>query len=70
LNQLFEARKSLEKHLSRSELIAYDKVMSKYLDYDVLSKKLKRDIYLDYNELEQFNQMHNHNRDNEVNLKK
>jgi len=44
--------------------------MSKYLDYDVLSKKLKRDIYLDYNELEQFNQMHNHNRDNEVNLEK
>lgn len=44
--------------------------MSKYLEYDTLTKKLKREIYLDYNELEQYNQMHNHQRDNEVSMKK
>lgn len=53
--QLFEARRSLEKNLSRQELIAYDQVMAKYLEYDVLSEKLKREIYKDFNELDQMN---------------
>lgn len=53
--QLFEARRSLEKNLSRQELVAYDQVMSKYLEYDVLSEKLKREIYNDFNELDQMN---------------
>jgi len=47
--ELFEARSGLEKHLSRQELVAYDKVLAKYLKQDVLIPKLKRDIYRDYN---------------------
>ena len=52
LDELFEARRSLEKHLSRGELLAYDKVLTKYLTHDVLLTKLKNEIYKDYNELE------------------
>jgi len=29
--------------------------MSKYLEYDILSEKLKREIYKDFNELDQMN---------------
>jgi hypothetical protein len=63
LDELFEARGKLEKHLSRSELVAYDKVLAKYLTFDNLLGKLKREIYKDYNELEQMNQMANHAKD-------
>ena len=31
IHELFEARKQIEKALSRNELIAYDKVLAKYL---------------------------------------
>lgn len=55
LNELFDARRKLEKNLSRGELVAYDKVLAKYLTHDNLYSKLKREIYKDYNELEQFN---------------
>ena len=55
LDELFASRRKLEKHLSRSELVAYDKVLAKYLTHDNLLGKLKREIYKDYNELEQFN---------------
>lgn len=55
LEELFEARRRLEKFLSRGELVAYDKVMTRYLKHDVLYDKLKREIYKDYNELEQVN---------------
>jgi len=34
VNELFSARRNLEKHLSRRELMAYDKVLAKYLSYD------------------------------------
>lgn len=63
--ELFSSRRSLEKYLSRRELIAYDQVMTKYLEYDKLTSKLKREVYKDYNELEQMNQVHNHSRDNQ-----
>ena len=52
LDELFAARRNLEKHLSRGELVAYDKVLAKYLTHDTLLGKLKREIYKDYNELE------------------
>jgi hypothetical protein len=52
LDELFGARRKLEKHLSRSELVAYDKVLTKYLTHENLLGKLKREIYKDYNELE------------------
>lgn len=63
--ELFSSRRSLEKYLSRRELVAYDQVMTKYLEYDKLTSKLKREVYKDYNELEQMNQVHNHSRDNQ-----
>lgn len=65
LDELFAARRKLEKHLSRGELVAYDKVLSKYLTHDNLLGKLKREIYKDYNELEQLNQITNHEKDSE-----
>jgi len=44
MDELFEARRNLEKHLSRRELLAYDQVLSKFLKPDVLMAKLKRRI--------------------------
>jgi len=53
VNDLFQARRGLEKHLNRRELIAYDKVLAKFLSYDQLMPKLKREISMHYNVLEQ-----------------
>jgi len=53
LVDLFAARRRLEKHLGRSELVAYDQVLAKYLKHDVLLAKLQREVYKDYNDLEQ-----------------
>ena len=64
LDDLFAARRHLEKHLGRTELIAYDHVLTKYLKHDVLFEKLQREVYMDYNDLEQTNQMASHTRDN------
>jgi len=63
LEEVFEGRLKLEKHLSRAELLAYDRVLSKYLKKDVLMQKLKREVYLDYNELSQHNQVRDHELD-------
>lgn len=52
INQLFEARRRLEKHLGRAELIAYDQVLAKYLKRDMLFPKLQREVYREFNELE------------------
>lgn len=60
LDEVFEARLKVEKHLSRGELLAYDRVLAKYLKKDVLMQKLRRDVYLDYNALRQANQSHDH----------
>lgn len=70
LDELFESRRNLEKHLSRSELVAYDQVLAKYLQHDVLVTKLKREIYKDYNVLEQTNQMLSHSSEDERNQRK
>lgn len=40
LEEMFEVRRRVEKTLSRNELIAYDKVLIKYLEKDVLIPKL------------------------------
>lgn len=52
IHELFAARRRLEKHLGRSELIAYDQVVAKYLKRDVLFEKLQREVYREYNEIE------------------
>ena len=70
LEELFESRKNLEQNLSRGELIAYDKVLSKYLKHDILMSKLKSEVNKDYSILEQANQMISHEEENERNLRK
>jgi len=51
LSELFITRRKLEKHLSQSELVAYDSVLAKYLTHDALYGKLKREIGKDLNEI-------------------
>ena len=51
LNEIFEARKNVEKTLTRNELLAYDKVLIKYLEKDILIPKLKKECDITYNEL-------------------
>ena len=70
IEDLFVARKSLEKHFTRNELIAYDQTLQKYLTKDILLGKLKREINKDFNEMEQFSQVAYHNADNETSMKK
>ena len=70
ISDLFQARRSIEKNLSRNELTAYDHVLQKYLDQEIIMKKLKREIYKDYNEMEQMRQEILHREDAEVSLEK
>lgn len=70
MDELFEARRNLEKYLSRRELIAYDQVLSKFLKPDVLMAKLKRRIDQDKNSLSQQNQMADHFRDSKASEEK
>jgi hypothetical protein len=70
LDELFQSRRKLEQHLSRGELTAYDQVLAKYLEKDILVTKLKREIYKDYNALEQANQVLSHDEENERNMRK
>lgn len=57
LEEVFEGRLKVEKHLSRAELLAYDHVLARYLKKDILMQKLRREVYLDYNALGQANQL-------------
>ena len=70
IHELFAARRRLEKHLGRSELIAYDQVVAKYLKRDVLFEKLQREVYREYNEIEQGSQMASHAKDSKRSLEK
>lgn len=63
VDELFSARKGVEKHLSRRELTAYDQVLAKYLKMDQLLPKLKREINMHYNALEQQEQSFAHKAD-------
>lgn len=51
VENLFENRAKLEKNMTRRELIAYDKVLSKKLEPKRLREKLVRAIESDYHEL-------------------
>lgn len=57
LEEVFEGRLKVEKHLSRAELLAYDHVLARYLKKEILMQKLRREVYLDYNALGQANQV-------------
>ena len=63
LEEVFEGRLKIEKHLSRAELLAYDRVLARYLKKDIVMQKLRREVYLDYNALGQANQMMDHDND-------
>jgi len=70
LVELFDARQRLEEYLSRGELLAYDKVMAKYLKHDVLMGKVKRELYKDYAALEQQGHIARHTAESERDRKK
>lgn len=70
IGELFAARRRLEKHLGRVELIAYDQVLTKYLKHEMLLPKLQREIYREYNAVEQGSQLAAHAKDNERSLEK
>jgi hypothetical protein len=53
LYEVFEGRRKLEKHLSRADLLAYDRVLARYLKKDIIIQKIRREAYLDYNMLSQ-----------------
>jgi len=51
LDEVFEGRRKLEKYLGRQDLLAYDRVLARFLKKDVIMKKMRREVYLDYNSL-------------------
>ena len=48
VDEAFEARRKLERNMSRRELIAFDKVLAKYLEPKTLMKRLDAAIEEDY----------------------
>lgn len=48
VDEAFEARRKLERNMSRRELIAFDKVLAKYLEPKTLMKRLNAAIEEDY----------------------
>lgn len=51
-------------------MIAYDQTLQKYLTQDILLPKLKREIAKDFNDMDQLNQIVNHDKDNEISQEK
>jgi len=56
LTQIFEARRTVEKTLTRGELVAYDHALANMLSHDKLLGRVKHEIYKDYNFLDQMGQ--------------
>jgi len=48
VNEAFEVRRKLERKMSRRELIAFDKVLSKYLEPDNVLNRVEASIATDY----------------------
>lgn len=67
LAEIFGVRKNVEKTLSRSELIAYDKMLSQFLTKDSLLPRLRREIEKDFNEMYQVAQLEELSREREYN---
>ena len=70
LDELFAARRGVEKNLSRRELLAYDKVLAKCLERDTLLGKLRRDLDMTFSTFEHVNQLTDQLQGNENNEKK
>lgn len=62
IEEAFETRKKLERNMSRRELIAFDKVLAKYLEPENLLKRLDAAIEEDYSALWQGRQVAEHAR--------
>lgn len=61
VNEAFEVRRKLERKMSRRELIAFDKVLSKYLEPDNVLNRVEASIATDYSMINHGRQMHEHN---------
>ena len=48
VNEAFEVRRKLERNMSRRELVAFDKVLAKYLEPENLIARLEATIEDDY----------------------
>jgi len=48
VNEAFEVRRKLERNMNRRELVAFDKVLSKYLEPENVLKRVKTSIAEDY----------------------
>lgn len=62
VNEAFITRRSLEKNMSRRELVAFDKVLAKYLQPENLLKRLEQTIEDDYSFLWTTRQAFEHER--------
>jgi hypothetical protein len=51
LNEVFEARRRVEKTLSRNELLAYDRVLASHLTKEILLPRLRQSCEQDANML-------------------
>ena len=56
INDAFAVRRKLEKKMSRRELVAFDRVLTRYLQKDNLEPLLRQEITKDYNEIFQGHQ--------------
>lgn len=61
--ECFETRQKLEKSMTRAELMAFDKVLAKYLQKDKLMPRLEAAIEADYNMMHQSRTMVHRGRD-------
>jgi len=62
IEEAFETRKKLERNMSRRELVAFDKVLAKYLEPENLLKRLDAAIEEDYSAVFQGRQVAEHAR--------
>jgi hypothetical protein len=69
IREAFDVRAGLEQKMTRAELVAFDKVLARYLQKDKLMPRVQRSIQDDYNALHQTKslayQAKDHMRENE-----
>lgn len=60
VDEAFQTRLQLEKNMTRNELLALDKVLTKYLEPEQLLKRLQESIESDYANISQTRQIFEH----------
>ena len=63
IQEAFDVRRKLEKSMSRRELVAFDRVLMRYLKKDNLEPRLRDAIKEDYNRIYQSRQHHRRMKD-------